>query len=88
MKALLFGAAGIFSLVVPALAETQYDRSLEKAAIEIVANNIGTLRGGFSFKQVPQMVAGQEPAPRPAPRVAPADGLVPAVERPPASQLF
>ncbi|MCG7506322.1 hypothetical protein [Mesorhizobium retamae] len=85
MRALLLGAVGTLLLIEPAAAEPQYDRVLEQAAIDIVAANIGTLRGGFAFNQVPQMIVVQE---APAPRRAPADGLVPAIERPSASQLF
>lgn len=85
MRALLVCATGVLLLVGPVAAEPQYDRVLEQAAIDIVAANIGTLRGGFAYNQVPQMIVVQE---APPPRRAPADGLVPAVERPPANQLF
>lgn len=85
MRALLFGAVGTLLLIEPVAAEPQYDRVLEQAAIDIVAANIGTLRGSFAFNQVPQMIVVQE---APPPRRAPADGLVPAIERPSASQLF
>lgn len=85
MRALQIGAAGMFLLVGSAAAEPQYDRVLEQAAIDIVAANIGTLRGGFAYNQVPQMIVVQE---APPPRRAPADGLVPAVERPSSSELF
>ncbi|MFD9899746.1 hypothetical protein [Mesorhizobium sp. NPDC059025] len=85
MRAFTAGATGMLLLVGPVLAEPQYDRVLEQAAIDIVAANIGTLRGGFAYNQVPQMIVVQE---APPPRRAPADGLVPAVERPSASQIF
>ncbi|HEV2503080.1 MAG TPA: hypothetical protein VGV39_08380 [Mesorhizobium sp.] len=85
MRALIAGATGMFLLVGPGAAEPQYDRVLEQAAIDIVAANIGTLRGGFAYNQRPQMIVVQE---APPPRRALADGLVPAVERPSASQLF
>ncbi|WP_054309036.1 hypothetical protein [Mesorhizobium sp. 1M-11] len=85
MRALLFSATSMLLLAGRVTAEPQYDRVLEQAAIDIVAANIGTLRGGFAYNQVPQMIVAQE---APPPRRAPADGLVPAVERPPASQLF
>ena len=85
MRAFTAGATGMLLLVGPVWAEPQYDRVLEQAAIDIVAANIGTLRGGFAYNQVPQMIVVQE---TPQPPRAPADGLVPAVERPSASQLF
>ncbi|PLP59595.1 hypothetical protein CYK37_09795 [Mesorhizobium loti] len=85
MRALLFSATSMLLLVGPVAAEPQYDRVLEQAAIDIVAANIGTLRGGFAYNQVPQMIVVQDAPPS---RRAPADGLVPAVERPAASQLF
>lgn len=85
MRALLVGVVSMLLLARPVAAEPQYDRVLEKAAVDIVAANIGTLRGGFAYNQVPQMIVVQDVPP---PRRAPADGLVPAVERPSASQLF
>ncbi|RUW62236.1 hypothetical protein [Mesorhizobium sp. M7A.F.Ca.US.008.03.1.1] len=89
MKTLLCGVVLCTVIVSPATAETRYDRSLEKAAMGIVAGKMGDIRGGFSFKQVPQLVV--LPAPVPAPAIEPAreqasggreDGLSPAVERP------
>ncbi|MDF3153439.1 hypothetical protein P3C58_15790 [Mesorhizobium sp. XAP10] len=68
MKTLLCGAALCAVIVAPATAETRYDRSLEKAAMGIVAGKMGDIRGGFSFKQVPQLVV--LPAPVPAPALA------------------
>lgn len=85
MRALLVGVVSMLLLASPVAAEPRYDRVLEKAAVDIVAATIGTLRGGFAYNQVPQMIVVQD---APPPRKAPADGLVPAVERPSASQLF
>jgi hypothetical protein len=88
MKTLLCGVALCAVLVAPAVAETRYDRSLEKAAVGIVAGKMGNIRGGFSYKQVPQLVVvpGAAPAavterPREEATGRPADGLSPAVER-------
>ncbi|PZV35387.1 hypothetical protein [Mesorhizobium kowhaii] len=90
MRTLLCGVALSAVIVAPAAAETRYDRSLEKAAMGIIAGKMGDIRGGFSYKQVPQLVV--LPDPGPAPAVAPEhpgeqasgdrdDGLSPAVER-------
>ncbi|MBZ9682078.1 MULTISPECIES: hypothetical protein [unclassified Mesorhizobium] len=90
MKTLLCGAAFLAVMVVPAAAETPYDRNLEKAAIGIVAGKMGDIRGGFSYKQIPQLVMPPDPSP-----VSPVatghareqasggrdDGLSPAIER-------
>ncbi len=88
MKTLLCGLALLAAMATPAAAETRYDRNLEKAVQDIVAGKMGGLRGGFSYKQVPQLVIVPEAAPAaPAPVEAPRkeasgnDGLVPAVER-------
>ncbi|WP_027142347.1 hypothetical protein [Mesorhizobium sp. WSM3626] len=90
MKTLLCGAAFLAVMVLPAAAETPYDRNLEKAALGIVAGKIGDIRGGFSYKQVPQLVVLPDPAPPSAvvtehPREQASgnrdDGLSPAVER-------
>jgi hypothetical protein len=56
MKTLLCGAALVVVIAAPAAAETPYDRNLEKAAVGIVAGKMGDIRGGFSYKQVPQFV--------------------------------
>ncbi len=88
MKSLLCGAALLIAMVAPAAAETRYDRNLEKAAVDIVAGKMGDIRGGFSYKQTPQLVVLPEAAPAAQPPVeAPRkeasgnDGLTPAVER-------
>ncbi|WP_246689227.1 hypothetical protein [Mesorhizobium sp. M8A.F.Ca.ET.207.01.1.1] len=46
MKTLLCGTALLAVIVVPAAAETPYDRNLEKAATGIVAGKMGGIRGG------------------------------------------
>ena len=88
MKSFLCGVALFSVMVAPAAAETRYDRNLEKAVIDIVASKMGDIRGGFSYKQVPQLVVLPEGTPVAAVSVEPPhkeasgnDGLVPAVER-------
>ncbi|RVD50915.1 MULTISPECIES: hypothetical protein [unclassified Mesorhizobium] len=90
MKTLLCGTALLAVIVVPAAAETPYDRNLEKAATGIVAGKMGGIRGGFSYKQMPQLVVVPNAAPQPAvttehPREQASgnrnDGLSPAIER-------
>ena len=56
MRTLLCGVALLAVIAAPAMAETRYDRNLEKAVVEIVAGKMGDIRGGFSYKQVPQFV--------------------------------
>ncbi|MFD1987595.1 hypothetical protein ACFSOZ_34820 [Mesorhizobium newzealandense] len=96
MRTLLCGVALSAAIVAPATAETRYDRSLEKAAMGIIAGKMGDIRGGFSYKQVPQLVV---PDPGPAPAVAPEppreqasgdrdDGLSPAVDRQVSRTIF
>ncbi|KRB32166.1 MULTISPECIES: hypothetical protein [Mesorhizobium] len=99
MKTLLCGVALLAIIATPAAAETRYDRNLEKAAMGIVASKMGDLRGGFSYKQVPQLVVVSEPAPASAgagaaepPREQASgdrhDGLSPAVERQVSRTIF
>ncbi|KAA3450651.1 hypothetical protein C7I87_10205 [Mesorhizobium sp. SARCC-RB16n] len=97
MKTLLCGAALLAAMVVPAAAETAYDRNLEKAALDIVAGKIGDIRGGFSYRQVPQLVVLPDTAPQSAivtehPREQALgnrnDGLSPAVERQVSRTIF
>ncbi|MFA6157662.1 hypothetical protein [Mesorhizobium sp.] len=94
MKTLLCGVA-FLAAVAPAEAEPRYDRNLEKAAIGIVASRMGDIRGGFSYKQVPQRVVLPDPVPPPAakhPREQASgdrnDGLSPAVERQVSRTIF
>ncbi|MDG4900396.1 MULTISPECIES: hypothetical protein [unclassified Mesorhizobium] len=55
---------------------------------------MGNIRGGFSYKQTPQLVVPQEVAPTaPAPaepreQASHNDGLMPAVERPVSRTIF
>ncbi|QND65831.1 hypothetical protein HB777_19235 [Mesorhizobium loti] len=95
MKTLLCGVALCAVLVAPAVAETRYDRSIEKAAMGIVAGKMGDIRGGFSYKQVPQLVVVPAAAPaavteRPREEATgkPDDGLAPAVERQVSRTIF
>jgi hypothetical protein len=87
MKSFLCGMALLAATVAPAAAEMRYDRNLEKAMTDIVAGKMGNIRGGFTYKQVPQLVVVPEvvpaaPAPvEPRKQAANNDGLVPAVER-------
>jgi len=88
MKTLLCGMVLWAAMAAPAAAETRYDRSLEKAVLDIVAGKMGNIRGGFSYKQAPQFVVVPDaPAPVAAPAEPPRkeasgnDGLMPAVER-------
>ncbi|MES0002629.1 hypothetical protein NKJ90_28235 [Mesorhizobium sp. M0051] len=94
MKTLLCGVALCIVIVAPAAAETRYDRSLEKAAMSIIAGKMGDIRGGFSYKQVPQLVVvpGVVPAMSERPREEatgkPDDDLSPAVERQVSRTIF
>ena len=93
MKSFLCGMALLAATVAPAAAEMRYDRNLEKAVTDIVAAKMGTIRGGFSYKQVSQFVVLPEAAPAAPPPATQApvepprkeasgnDGLMPAVER-------
>jgi hypothetical protein len=60
MKHLIGTCALIVLAVAPARAEERYDRKLEQAAMQIVAENIGDIRGGFSYAQKPQFVVVQD----------------------------
>ncbi|TPN40975.1 hypothetical protein FKO01_00825 [Mesorhizobium sp. B2-3-3] len=97
MKTLLCSTALLGIVVAPAVAETRYDRNLEKAALGIVAGKMGDIRGGFSYKQVPQLVVLPDAAPVPAvatehPREQASGeqdhGLSPAVERQVSRTIF
>ncbi|MER9299475.1 hypothetical protein NKI38_23685 [Mesorhizobium sp. M0621] len=95
MKTLLCGVALCAAIAAPAAAETRYDRSLEKAAMGIVAGKMGDIRGGFSYKQVPQLVVVPVAAPaavtersREEATGKPGDGLAPAVERQVSRTIF
>lgn len=94
MRSFLSGMALAMAMTAPAAAETRYDRNLEKAVVEIVAGKMGDIRGGFSYKQVPQLVVLPEAAPAaPAPveprkQASNNDGLMPAVERPVSRTVF
>jgi hypothetical protein len=58
---------------IPAGAEHRYDRKLEQAAMRIVAEKIGDIRGGFSYGQKPRFVVAQDAvAPGTEPRQRPA----------------
>lgn len=97
MNRFLCGIAFLALVAAPARAETRYDRNLEKAVRDTVAGKIGDIRGGFSYKQVPQLVVLPETestasAPAEPPRRQASgdrnDGLAPAVERPVPRTIF
>lgn len=95
MKTLLCGVAFLAMIAAPAAAGTRYDRNLEKAALGIVASKMGDIRGGFSYKQVPQLVILPDPVPPPATAHPPVqasgdrdDGLSPAIERQVSRTIF
>lgn len=97
MKTLLCGVALSAAIAAPAAAETRYDRNLEKAAMGIVAAKMGDIRGGFSYKQVPQLVVLPDAVPVSAvaaehPAVQASgdrdDGLSPAIERQVSRTIF
>ncbi|RWD64337.1 MAG: hypothetical protein EOS36_10195 [Mesorhizobium sp.] len=95
MKTFLCGMAFLTAMAAPVAAETPYDRNLEKAVMDIVAGKMGNIRGGFSYKQVPQLVVLPEAAPgaplpaEPSRSQASSDnGLTPAVERPVSRRVF
>jgi hypothetical protein len=97
MRAVLCVVALSAAVVAPAAAETAYDRNLEKAAMDIVAGKIDDIRGGFSYKQVPQLFVVPEAVPASSvpvedPRRQASgdtnDRLSPAIERPVARTIF
>ncbi len=94
MRTLLCGVAFLATIAAPAMAETRYDRKLEQAVVEIVAGKMGDIRGGFSYKQVPQLVVVPDapvvPIERPRKQASSGvgDGLMPAVERPASRTIF
>ena len=90
MRTLLCGVALLAVIAAPAVAETPYDRKLEKAVMGIVAGKMGDIRGGFSYSQVPQFVVAPDtvsatsvPVERPRNEASGEQdhGLAPAVER-------
>lgn len=96
MKTIWVGVAFLGCLMVSAHADTQYDRRLEQAVMDIVASKMGDLRGGFSFDSKPAFVAATA-VPQPDPQAMRGaysatdpwqDGLAPAIERQPAKSLF
>ncbi|MDX8469452.1 hypothetical protein RFM26_27525 [Mesorhizobium sp. VK23B] len=94
MKSFLSGMALVVTMAAPVAAETRYDRNLEKAAVDIVAGKMGNIRGGFSYKQVPQLVVLPEAAPaaptpaEPREQASNNDGVMPAVARPVSRTIF
>lgn len=75
----MLNAAAILAVAtVSSSAGVRYDEKLEKAAMAIVAEKIGDIRGGFSYGQKVQLVIRQGEAPpqhEAAPRQTP-DGIV------------
>lgn len=69
MSRLILTAAFVAAACAGAGAAERYDRSIERAAMQIVAAKIDGLRGGFAFDEAPQiissyaaLVAATEPA--------------------------
>jgi len=62
MKTRLLAALSLALFTLPASAGDQYDRTLEEAAIRIVAAKIGDIRGGFAIDQQPVFVQPIEKA--------------------------
>lgn len=96
MKTIWVGAAFLGCMAASAHADTQYDRKLEQAVMDIVAAKMGGLRGGFSFDSKPAFVAATV-TPQPDPQAMRGaysatdpwrDGLAPAIERQPTKGLF
>lgn len=59
MNRIISAATMLAAATLPSIAEVRYDRSLEKAAMAIVAGKMGELRGGFSYSQKPRLVVRQ-----------------------------
>ncbi len=47
---------GLAMVAGTAAADVKYDRELEQAAVRIVAQKMGDLRGGFAFDELPDFV--------------------------------
>lgn len=56
MKKTILCAVALVAFATPAMAGAKYDRQLEKAVMEIVAKNIGELRGGFDYNEKPVLI--------------------------------
>jgi hypothetical protein len=56
MKTTVLAALLLIAIPASALAGQQYDRSVEAAAIRIVAAKMGDLRGGFALDHKPTFV--------------------------------
>jgi hypothetical protein len=63
MRPLVWASVGLAFAVAPAGAEHRYDRKLEQAAMRIVAEKIGDIRGGFSYGEKPRFVVAQDALP-------------------------
>jgi hypothetical protein len=66
----------------PAVAGERYDRKLEQAAMKIVAEKIGDIRGSFSYGQKPQFIVVQD-TPPPGAGSSPGQGAAPSIVAPP-----
>lgn len=58
MKAIIIALTLLLPATVQANSTTRYDRSLEQAAADIIAEKIGEIRGGFRHNEKPEFVAG------------------------------
>lgn len=56
MIRLLSGAAFLAAMAASAAAEPRHDLRLEQAAMKIVAQRIGEIRGGFSHQETPVFI--------------------------------
>ena len=71
----LYTAAVLTIGVAHARAEPAYDRTVEKAALTILASKMGDLRGGFSPQQAPVLVVSESKAARRIAETAQMDGM-------------
>jgi hypothetical protein len=82
MKLLIGASVALALATAPALAGARYDRKLEQAAMQIVAEKIGDIRGGFSYGQKPRLTVVQD-APSPAAGSSPRQDASPSIVAPP-----
>lgn len=61
MKMPMICIAMLAAFGMPATADTQYDRKLEKAVMGIVAGKMGALRGSFAYDVKPAFVVFPDP---------------------------
>ncbi len=59
MKAMMMGLAMLLPVAASANPAVKHDQRLEQAAANIVALNIGKIRGGFRHGQSPELASGK-----------------------------